>query len=299
MTKRAGVIYLFLIGLLLTFAIVWYLLSFLAEEKNRTLFDGQHALADLQTQVAFGPRTPGSRGHVMILDWMRTNLESAGWTVDIPNIQMLGHSTYNVIAYRSKEPPQIILGAHYDTRLFADRDPDPAKRAEPVPGANDGASGVAVLIELARSLPKNTAPVWLVFFDNEDNGHIAGWDSILGSRAFVERLDSHPQAALIIDMVGDANLNIYFEKNSDPTLRTEIWRTAAELGHDEVFISQQKYSMLDDHTPFLQAGIPAVDIIDFDYPYWHTSQDTPDKVSAESLQAVGETLWMWVTNQNQ
>jgi Zn-dependent M28 family amino/carboxypeptidase len=138
-----------------------------------------------------------------------------------------------------------------------------------------------------------------VFFDAEDNGRIEGWDWILGSRAFVESLSFKPQAVVIVDMIGDADLNIYLERNSDETLRTEIWDTAASLGFDDVFIAQDKHSMIDDHTPFLQAGIPAVDIIDFDYPYWHTVQDTPDKVSAESLQAVGETLWTWITAKNQ
>jgi Zn-dependent M28 family amino/carboxypeptidase len=138
-------------------------------------------------------------------------------------------------------------------------------------------------------------PLWLVFFDAEDQGHFNGWSWILGSRAFVEELKYKPQAVVIVDMIGDADLNIYMEKNSDPTLRAEIWATAAQLGYRKNFIPEEKYPMLDDHTPFLEAGIPAVDLIDFDYPYWHTTQDTPDKVSAQSLKVVGETLWTWVT----
>jgi Zn-dependent M28 family amino/carboxypeptidase len=98
-------------------------------------------------------------------------------------------------------------------------------------------------------------------------------------------------------MIGDADLNIYLEKNSNPALRAEIWSTAQKIGYGNQFINEEKFSMLDDHTPFLEAGIPAVDLIDFDYPYWHTTQDTPDKVSAESLQAVGDTLLSWVTEQ--
>jgi Zn-dependent M28 family amino/carboxypeptidase len=111
----------------------------------------------------------------------------------------------------------------------------------------------------------------------------------------VKELQFRPQAVVIVDMIGDADLNIYMEKNSNSTLRTEIWDTAAGLGYQENFIPEEKYSMLDDHTPFLEAGIPAVDLIDFDYPFWHTTQDTPDKVSAHSLKVVGETLWTWVT----
>ena len=207
----------------------------------------------------------------------------------------MGHSIQNVIAKRSDAPPQIILGAHYDTRFFADKDPDPTNQSKPVPGANDGASGVAILTELARTLPQDSVPVWLAFFDAEDQGRFDGWDWILGSRAFVKELQFRPQAVVIVDMIGDADLNIYMEINSDPTLRAEIWNTAAGLGYQKNFIPEEKYSMLDDHTPFLEAGIPAVDLIDFDYPYYHTTQDTSDKVSAQSLKVVGETLWTWVT----
>jgi len=298
MTKRAATLYLTFIGLLLLLVAAWYIVSFLTFETDSAMFDGQRALADVQTQVDFGPRIPGTEGHEKIRTWMRAELESAGWMVDIQETEMLGHPIFNVTAKRNNDAPQIILGAHYDTRIFADHDADAAKQTRPVPGANDGASGVAVLLELARTLPETTVPVWLVFFDAEDNGQIQGWDWILGSRAFASELSVRPQAVIIVDMIGDANLNIHFERNSDATLRAEIWETAASLGHDDVFIAREKHSMLDDHTPFLQAGIPSVDIIDFDYAYWHTTQDTPDKVSAASLQAVGETLWAWVTAKN-
>jgi Zn-dependent M28 family amino/carboxypeptidase len=162
-------------------------------------------------------------------------------------------------------------------------------------GENDGASGVAVLMELARVLPHiQDGQLWLVFFDAEDNGHIEGWDWIMGSRAFAGSLQDHPQAVVIVDMIGDADLNIHIEANSDQQLSAEIWHRAAALGYDEFFIDSAKYSILDDHTPFLELGIPAVDVIDFDYPYWHTTEDTLDKISADSLQIVGDTLLNWV-----
>jgi Zn-dependent M28 family amino/carboxypeptidase len=183
--------------------------------------------------------------------------------------------------------------------MVADEDPDPAKQFDPVPGANDGASGVAVLLELARVLPDNSVPVWLVFFDAEDNGRIEGWDWILGSQAFVEELDFHPEAVVIVDMIGDAVQDIYIERNSNPALVNEIWGIAAELGYQKSFIATAKHSMLDDHTPFIRAGIPAIDIIDFDYPYWHTTEDTVDKVSAESLEAVGKTLQEWISRRSE
>ena len=294
MTKRAVFIYLAFIGSLLLITLGWYTASFLNAKADSASFDSSLAYADVQTQVAFGPRIPGSAGHAQIREWMRTELESAGWMVEVHESERMGHPIYNIIAKRNDEPPQIILGAHYDTRMIADQDPDTSKRSEPVPGANDGASGVAVLLELARSLPADTVPVWLVFFDTEDNGNIEGWDWILGSRAFVEEIPVQPEAVVIVDMIGDADLNIYLERNSNAAIRNEIWSTAEKLGYDKQFINQEKHGMLDDHTPFLEAGIPAVDLIDFDYPYWHTTQDTPDKVSAESLQAVGETLWNWI-----
>lgn len=298
MNKRNVTIYLTIIFSLLALVAIYYTASFLDRQPDPASFNSERAFADVITQVEMGPRTPGSEGHVKIREWMRTELESAGWIVEIHQTERLGQPIYNIIAKRSDESPQIILGAHYDTRLFADNDPDINNHALPVPGANDGASGVAVLIELARTLPEDTLPVWLVFFDAEDNGRITGWDWILGSRAFVEEVPVNPQAVVIVDMIGDADLNIHLEKNSNVEIRTEIWSTAERLGYGDVFINSEKFAMLDDHTPFLEAGIPAVDIIDFDYPYWHTISDTPDKVSAESLGAVGDTLWHWVVERS-
>ncbi len=300
MTKNRIAIYLAGIGILLVIVATWYAFAFLRPpDVKLETFDGQSALAAVATQVAFGPRIPGSSGHAQAQEWMRVELTDAGWESRIQSTERLGHPVENIIAYRGDESPKIIIGAHYDTRMVADNDPDEAKRLEPVPGANDGAAGVAVLLELARVLPEDSIPVWLVFFDTEDNGRIEGWDWILGSQAFVEGLDFHPEAVVIVDMIGDADQNIYIERNSNPALVNEIWGIAAELGYQESFIATAKHSMLDDHTPFLQAGIPAVDIIDFDYPYWHTTADTVDKVSAESLETVGRTLQEWITRRSE
>jgi Zn-dependent M28 family amino/carboxypeptidase len=142
-----------------------------------------------------------------------------------------------------------------------------------------------------EDLPLN---IWLVFFDGEDNGHISGWDWILGSREFVDKLEGKPDAVVILDMIGDRDLNIHFEKYSDPILSQEIWAIAQELGYSSQFIPYEKHRILDDHIPFLEAGIPSVDIIDFDFPYWHTTSDTIDKVSANSLKIVGETIYNWL-----
>lgn len=299
MTKRRIALYLSTIGLLFLIIALWYVWAFILDHRTASAkFDGGRAYSDVQTQVAFGARTPGSDAHAKVLDWTRAKLESAGWQVEIQQSESMGHPIQNLVAHRTAAPPQLILGAHYDSRIYANHDPDPNKWTQPVPGANDGASGVAVLLELARTLPDNTVPIWLVFFDAEDNGDIPGWDWILGSKAFVANLRVKPKAMVLVDMVGDTDLNIPMEANSDPVLRTSIWDTAAKLGYGNIFIPQTKYSIEDDHLPFIQAGIPAVDIIDLDYTYWHTTADTPDHVSAQSLQAVGDVLWTWLTQQN-
>ncbi|MCP4142790.1 MAG: M28 family peptidase [Chloroflexi bacterium] len=261
-------------------------------------FDGGRALQDVYRQTDLGPRIPNSDAHAQARAWMQTELEEAGWQVDIQPFEKLGHKGYNLIASHGEADPEIILGAHYDSRIYADHDPDVEKRNQAVLGANDGASGVAILLELARKIPaQQPAPhssIWLVFFDLEDNGNIPKWKWILGSQAFVDGYTLNPDAVIILDMLGDADLNIYLEKNSDPKLRAEIWAHAAVLGYEDIFIAKEKFSMLDDHTPFLEAGLPAIDIIDFDYPYWHTTEDTPDKISAESLEIVGNTILSWL-----
>ena len=264
-------------------------------------FNGVRAYADVVTQTSMGPRIPDSAAHAQIRAWMQAELEDAGWQVEVQTFDSMGHRGYNLIAFRDDSPPDIILGAHYDCRIYADHDPDVDKRKQAVLGANDGASGVAILLELARQIPaggQDNPSIWLVFFDLEDNGNIPTWDWILGSRAFVEEYNTlNPDAVVILDMIGDADLNIHLERNSDLEIRTEIWAQAAELGYDELFIADEKFSMLDDHTPFLEAGMPAVDVIDFDYPYWHTTEDTADKVSKESLQAVGDTILAWLSKE--
>ena len=299
MNKRTIAIYLTAIGILFVVASGWYIRAFILTQETAPLkFDGERALEDVKTQVAFGPRIPGSTAHAKILGWMRSELEAAGWQVQIQQSESMGHPIQNLLAYRTLEPPQILLGEHYDSRLWANHDPDSTKQHDPVPGADDGASGVAVLLGLAHTLPKNSVPVWLVFFDAEDNGEIPGWDWLLGSKAFVANMDIKPREMILVDMVGGINLSLPIEGNSTPELSNSIWQTAADLGYGNVFIPQTKYYIEDDHIPFLQAGIPSVDIIDIDYPYWHTTSDTPDHISAQSLQIVGNVLWTWITRQD-
>ncbi len=261
-------------------------------------FSGQHALELATQQMQWVPRDTGSEGWQATGDWIIATLTGYGWDVEeqyfpVPE----GKQGRNIIAKRGTGPLKII-GAHYDARRYADQDPDPAKRQQPVPAANDGASGVAVLLELARVLQPDTLneEVWLVFFDAEDNGDIGDWGWTLGSADLAPKLPRAPEAVVVVDMVGDADQQLYYEMNSTPALREQIWKVAADLGYTS-FIAEPKTSVLDDHTAFIAQGYPAVDIIDFDYPVWHTTADTIDKLSAQSLETVGRTLETWLTQQ--
>jgi glutaminyl-peptide cyclotransferase len=266
--------------------------------KSPPRFDGRRAMAHVEYQVALGPRTPGSQAHARVLEWMQEELRRVGWQVRVQEGNFRGHEIRNLIAFRDPAYPRWLLGAHYDSRLSADRDPDPTKRTQAVPGANDGASGVAVLLELARVLPRDV-PLWLVFFDAEDQGRLPGWeDWSLGARYFVQEMTFRPEGVIIVDMIGDADLSLPMDANSDAKLRESLWRVAAESGYGEIFRPQVAYAVIDDHIPFIEAGIPAVDIIDLDYAFWHTVQDTADKVSPRSLEVVGQTLLNWFTQQN-
>jgi glutaminyl-peptide cyclotransferase len=299
MTNRTIAIYIAGIGILLALILAWYGRAFYLDRlRASATFDGERAYKDIQTQVAFGPRIPGSDAHAKTLDWIQRELESAGWQVEIQQSQSMGHPIQNLIASRGGQPPTYLLGAHYDTRIYADRDPDPSKQSLPTPGADNGASGVAVLLELARTLPPNSPPVWLVFFDAEDNGKIPGWDWLLGSKAFVSTMTVRPKAMLLVDMVGGINPTFYMDGSSDPGLRASIWDTAAALGYKQFFPPSVKYNIFDDHIPFIQAGIPSVDIIDIDYNFWLTTEDTPEHVAAKSLQIVGDVLSNWLRSQN-
>ena len=254
-------------------------------------FSGRRAYAHVTAQMELGPRVTGSAASAAAGNYIADQMKSAGWSVEFQPFVYQGTPVRNVIARTNVgKGPVIILGAHYDSRRRADR--DPVHATEPVPGADDGASGVAVLLELARTLDLQKIPneLWLAFFDAEDNGGLDGGDWIVGSTYMADHLTIQPEAMILVDMVGDADQQFYFDANSDPGLSAQVWATAARLGYDEQFIPVARWTMTDDHIPFARRGIPALDIIDFDYPYWHTTADTADKVSAESLERIGRVL---------
>ncbi len=269
-------------------------------------FSGEEALQHALYQCNLGPRPVNSDAHRQLQAYITRQLTRLGWDVQPQPFTYRDTPGMNLIAAPTREPhpkaPIALIGAHYDTRRRADNDPIPALRSQPVPGANDGASGVAVLLELARSVNLERSPyrVRLAFFDAEDNGRLDGWEFIVGSTYMAQNLtpDTRPALVIVVDMVGDSDQQLYMDRNSDPQLSQQLWQLAEKLGYQQAFIPRVKWSMLDDHTPFAQLGIPAVDIIDFDYPYWHTTQDTCDKLSAESLERVGRTVEAFLESAN-
>ena len=261
-------------------------------------FSGQRAYTHITAQMRLGPRVTGSPANLAEGDYIANQLKPLGWAVEFQTFTYQGTAARNIIARANVgQGPVIILGAHYDSRRRADQ--DPTHPTDPVPGANDGASGVAVLLELGRTLDLHRLPheIWLAFFDAEDNGGLDGWEWIVGSTYMAGHLTVRPQAMILLDMVGDADQQFYFDSNSDRDLSTRVWAAAAQLGYEKQFIPVARWSMTDDHLPFVQRGIPALDIIDFDYPYWHTTADTADKVSAASLERIGRTLKAFLETQ--
>jgi len=267
-------------------------------------FDSQKAFAFLVRQCEIGPRNPGSEGHRKGRDYLQATLAQYADSVrPQPFPLRFGRpeqteEAYNIIArFQPEKKERILLCAHWDTRPWADEDPDPKNHDTPVLGANDGASGVAVLLEVARLLHKHKAPVGvdIVLFDGEDAGTSGSMNSwAQGSQYFARTLapQDRPIFGVLIDMIGDADLVITKEANSLAAARPvveKVWKIAQDLGCT-AFKPELGSSIMDDHIPLLQIGIPCIDLIDLDYPYWHTISDTPDKCSASSLDQVGRVL---------
>ena len=264
-------------------------------QSSEMVFDGERAYRDVTVQMEFGPRITGTEGNRKCADYIAEQLKQTGWSIEFQDFTYRDTQVRNVIGRANVgKGPVIIVGAHYDTRHWADQ--DRAHPRDPVPGANDGASGVAILLELGRvlNLTRVHHEIWLTFFDAEDNGGINGWDWIVGSSYMASGLSVRPESMILVDMVGDIDQQIYFDGNSDRALSQRIWTIAAQLGYGDYFIPQVRYTMMDDHVPFLGRGIPSIDVIDFDYQYWHTVADTADKVSPDSLERVGDTLQVFL-----
>jgi glutaminyl-peptide cyclotransferase len=265
-------------------------------------FKGTTAFSYVEKQMSFGPRIPNTPGHDKMGDWLLAELRARADTVtvqDFPWTTKKGAKLRlrNFFArFRPQATDRILFLAHWDTRPFADKSQNLGQQRMPVPGANDGASGVAVLLGVADALKAKPATVGvdLLFVDGEDYGSFEdSTETLIGARYFAKHQPPGYTTlyAVLLDMVGDKDLQFYqegYSMASAPEVVQRVWQTADRLGYSKVFIARAGQTLIDDHVPLQQAGIRAIDVIDFDFPYHHTTEDTIDKVSAESLQIVGD-----------
>jgi hypothetical protein len=272
---------------------------------QRPTFSGANAFAHVQTQVQFGPRIPGSDGHARQLAWMVEWLESRADTVvadSFTHVTSAGDTLplVNLLARFTPEADRrLLLLAHWDTRPRADQSANEEDRSAPVPGANDGASGTAILLELADMLGTQRPGVGvdLLFVDGEDYGP-GPEDMYLGSKRFAAHADPEAIAyAVLLDMVGDIDPAFPAEAYSSeyaPQVVQRVWGVARDLGYGRYFPLRVGPRVNDDHIPLNEAGIPTVDVIDFDYgpgnALWHTLEDVPANVSPTTLGMVGEVI---------
>jgi len=268
-------------------------------------FDADRAFSHLVAQVKIGPRVPGTQGHLECLDYIVRHLSATAKSLQTQQFPIEcygeGINGTNVVAIFGEGPlAPVLFCCHWDTRPIADKDPDPDNKHKPIPGANDGASGVAVLLELATLFHKKPPQksVSLVFLDAEDSGDYEECEYCIGSYHFAKDIDSiyskRPSYGVLIDMIGDKDLSIPKEKNSvaaAPDIVNKVWAVARRLGYSQ-FKDALGPAVFDDHIWINRAGVPTIDIIDFDYPVWHTMADTADNCSRESLKTIGDVLYV-------
>ncbi|MEJ2540268.1 MAG: M28 family peptidase [Gemmatimonadota bacterium] len=273
---------------------------------DRPSFDGAAALALVDTQLAFGPRVPGTAGHQAQLLWMTERLQRAADTVILQPFTHVHSETgeelqlTNVFArFLPEAPRRLLFLAHWDTRPTSDQEETPEARALPVPGANDGGSGTAVLLHLADLLAEVPPDVGvdLLLVDGEDYGPTTE-DMFLGARYFARDLpDPRPDYGVLLDMVGDVDPRFPVEGYSSQLageVAERVWGVAHALGYQDTFPFEVGQRISDDHLPLNNAGLPTVNVIDFDYgpgnAFWHTQEDDMDNISASSLEMVGEVV---------
>ena len=293
-------------------------LIFLGCQSNVPRFDEDHAFSYLVAQCDFGPRNPGSDGYYACLDYLITELDQSANEIILQDFSYQErrynkqYNLQNIIARFNPDAEfQTIISAHWDTRPWADQEDLRQDRNQPIIGANDGASGVAILLELAKIMGENPPPIGvnLVFFDGEDLG-IPGENETYcqGSRFFATNLPiPRPDEAINLDMVGDKQLVLPIERYSleyHPKLVRHLWDRAKDMGLD-AFIGRVDYAIYDDHVRLNEiAGIPSIDIIDFKYPnsyanFWHTLNDIPENCSEESLGQVGALMVDYIYNREE
>ena len=275
------------------------------QRVERPSFPGDRAYELVEAQLGFGPRVPGAPGHAAQLEWMVERLAAHADTVLVDRFRHITTTgdtlpLANVLGrFNVADPDRLLFLAHWDTRPISDQSTDPADRDTPVPGANDGASGVAVLLALGELFSLQPPPVGvdLLFVDGEDYGPTTA-DMFIGSSRYAEQpLAGLPRYAVLLDMVGDRDPSFPVEGYSSryaPRVVQRVWGVARELGYGRLFPMTVRTPVQDDHVPLNEAGIPTVDIIDFDYgpgnSLWHTPDDVATNVSAATLEVVGEVI---------
>jgi Zn-dependent M28 family amino/carboxypeptidase len=283
--------------------------------------DGARAYGYLKQICAIGPRPAGSAANTKQRELVAKHFKEYGATVSeqsFKGVDPLSNQSVSMVnligSWYPERLERVVIGVHYDTRPFPDEDPDPANLKIPFIGANDGASGVAMLMEIAHHMKdlKTTWGVDLVLFDGEElvygGGQNQNGEYFLGSKYFAQvyaqsqrakkRGTPRYTAGLVLDMIGDKNLTIDKEPHSldfAPQLVRSVWSVAKSLNVKQFRDRIGQVSVMDDHLPLYNAGIPCIDIIDFDYPHWHTSKDLPENCSGESLEAVGKVVTAWLT----
>lgn len=294
-------------------------------------FDGEQAYRYAENLLDLGgPHITGSNEIMAVGNAIISELEANGWEVTVQEFihtaQGVDYPVRNIVAMRG-EGPITMLASHYDSRMLADEEPDPNDWVLGVPGANDGISSTAVVLEFSRIINEYYDPngqMWLVFFDAEDNGRIPGWDWIIGSRYMAENLEADFGVTpddfnlmILFDLVGEKDLDDY--EADDPAAINAgqqefpiegysaesalehveaIWSLAAEMGYADTFLQYQRGPITDDHVPFVERGIPSVDIIDLNYPFWHTLEDTLDKISPQSLARSATVVEMYLLQES-
>jgi glutaminyl-peptide cyclotransferase len=285
-----------------------------AATRTSNEFNADSAMSYIRQQLAFGPRVPGTPAAQKTGDWIVAHLRKTAdtvveqrWTHTLKTGATL--PMRNIFArFKPAAKDRILYLAHWDTRPVANEESDPEKAKLPIQGANDGASGVALLLAVSdalKKLPPNVG-VDLLFVDGEDWGNFGpDVDVLIGSTYFAAHLptpDYRPLYGVLWDMIGDADLNIYQDVTSAqaaPEVVQKVWSTAKDLGYEKYFIPTAKTPWTDDHVPLIKAGLRVIDVIDGDYGprdasgtvttnYHHTLQDTIDHVSAKSLKIVGD-----------
>ncbi len=258
---------------------------------------GEAVFRHLEIQCAFGPRVPGSAAHRACAEHIARHLEAAGGRVTrqsflhlAPGLGSQVELTNILARFGPQREGGLLLGTHWDSRPWADQDPDPQARTRPVLGANDGASSTAVLLALADYLRERPPeiPLLLAFFDGEDLGREGMPEEYLaGSRYFAQHMASpFPEAAFVLDMVGSATMVLNVEERSRalfPDMASLVDRLAQEV-NASAFQPGPGPSVHDDHVPLIEAGLPALLLIDFRDPVWHTQRDTPANCSPGSLE---------------